>query len=265
MMGAALLLTSFGWHVFPCRADKRPLTSRGFKDASRDRDQIIAWWEATPGALIGLATGAVSGIAVVDLDIDAEKGIDGVSAIKSLGKLPVDTTIARTPRGGWHIYLQHHPDLPCSASKIGRGIDTRGNGGYVIAPPSPGYTWVRLPGTYKPAAPPPWLLDSLRKPTEPIVGPRPVSVASGSRYVLAALHREYDAVSRAAEGNRNHQLNRSAFSIGTLVGAGVLQEKDAIAHLTEAALVCGLDRYEIRLTIRSGLRAGMAKPRRLAA
>lgn len=83
-------------------------------------------------------------------------------------------------------------------------------------------------------------------------------------YVMAALEGAYKAVRDATEGNRNHTLNANAFSLGTLVSAGILDESDALTTLRTAARECGLSEEEISVTLRSGLSAGMRQPRDLS-
>lgn len=148
---AALAYAAAGVPVFPCRPDKRPYTANGFKDATTNETIVRGWWRRWPDALIGRPTGAASGAVAVDIDVDPSKGTDGTEALAALehvhGPLP-ETWTARTPRGGTHIYFRHPGGtVPCSAGKIGHGIDIRGDGGYVIAPPSTlpdgrGYEWL---------------------------------------------------------------------------------------------------------------------------
>jgi putative DNA primase/helicase len=82
-------------------------------------------------------------------------------------------------------------------------------------------------------------------------------------YAQSALAREAERVRGTAEGGRNQALNDAAFSVGTLVGAGILDEGQARQELTEAAQQAGLDLSEIRDTLHSGLTAGKQKPRDL--
>jgi hypothetical protein len=90
--------------------------------------------------------------------------------------------------------------------------------------------------------------------------------SSGTRerkYALAALEQEATKVSTTPKGERNHRLNRAAFSLGQLVGAGHLTEQEATDALLDAADACGLGKRESEQTIASGLGAGMKEPRRL--
>lgn len=140
MLHAALHYAELGFAVFPLKPrDKVPLTHHGCKDASRDPQQIRKWWNRLPDCNIGLATGAVSNnICVIDIDIDEEKGIDGSDTLSEWerrnGKLP-DTAIAITGRGGYHYYYKITEPIKNRANIL-EGIDFRGDGGYVVAPPS---------------------------------------------------------------------------------------------------------------------------------
>ena len=160
---AALDLALSSLAVFPCGADKRPLTTHGFKDATTNQQIISAWWAEHPDALIGVPTGAISGIVVLDVDMDIASGKNGEESLARLiaerGPLPVTRT-ARTPRGGRHLYFRYPGRaVRCGTNKPAAAIDIRGDGGYVISPPSKGgsgaYTWeVDSPM----ADVPPWLL-----------------------------------------------------------------------------------------------------------
>lgn len=146
-LDGALRLASANILVFPCRnapgedEHKAPLTPRGFKDATTDRRQIEDWWRRHPDALIGMPTGAVNGIAVLDLDKKNDK--DGFAAAPDWKRL--SNQIAMTGGGGAHIYFQ--ADRPIRSTTGKNGVDVRGEGGYVIVPPSTGYSWASGDGT----------------------------------------------------------------------------------------------------------------------
>jgi hypothetical protein len=152
-LDAALAYAAQGLEVFPCASDKTPLTRHGFKDATTDPDQIRAWWTKYPNALIAMPTGVK--FAVLDLDVKNDKG--GLSRVPDWAQR--SPCIARTPSGGVHLYFSPDGAPHCTTDEIALGVDTRGLGGYVIVPPSPGYTWVN--GGLKLAALPPWP-DDLR-------------------------------------------------------------------------------------------------------
>jgi Bifunctional DNA primase/polymerase, N-terminal/Primase C terminal 1 (PriCT-1)/DeoR-like helix-turn-helix domain len=165
---ARLLETALGYAgrglpVFPCRArGKVPLTEHGFQDASTDTATVLAWWTQWPEANIGLATGAASGLVV--LDVDVQHGGQGTlnERERERGKL-LRAPEVLTGGGGKHVYFAHPGgELRNSAGQLGPGLDVRGDGGYVIAPPSVhesgrAYKWLRELGTLP--APPAWLLE----------------------------------------------------------------------------------------------------------
>ena len=130
-------LAKAGLPIFPCKEDKTPLV-RWKDEATSDPDRILKWWRQWPSALVGLRTGGTSGAYVVDLDIDKETGeLVGELTIDALGLGDIFETVpaVRTPSGGWHLLFRHPGDgFGNTARKIGPGVDTRGEGGYIIAP-----------------------------------------------------------------------------------------------------------------------------------
>lgn len=144
VLEGALEWAARGIPVFPCRnapgqdGHKAPLTARGFKDATTDAAQIEAWFRKHPDALVGVPTGAISGLAV--LDIDAKNGKDGFDHVP--GWETRSPLRSRTGSGGAHLFFRAS-ELIRSTSNVNGfvGVDTRGEGGYVIVPPSEGYEW----------------------------------------------------------------------------------------------------------------------------
>lgn len=137
---AALSYAARGWAVFPLvERDKVPAVKGGFKVATDDADQIEAMWEHRPGLNVGIATGTASrGLVVIDLDVDDLRGEDGVATLREWerehGELP-ETACAETGSGGMHLYYMCDRPIACSVDNE-RGVDVRGDGGYVVAPPS---------------------------------------------------------------------------------------------------------------------------------
>jgi KaiC/GvpD/RAD55 family RecA-like ATPase len=131
---AAVYYAALGWPVFPLvPREKIPLFSKknggnGVKDATTDAEQITAWWTAHPEANIGLATGAGSDLYVVDID-----GDEGETALARYGALP---TVPQSHTGKGRHLLFTFPGGRNTAGKLGPKIDTRGEGGYIVAPPS---------------------------------------------------------------------------------------------------------------------------------
>jgi bifunctional DNA primase/polymerase-like protein/primase-like protein/IclR-like helix-turn-helix domain-containing protein len=169
MLAAALSYSERGWPVFPVNG-KTPLTEHGFHDASRDPEQIRAWWAAHPAAGVAVATGEPSGLLVVD--IDAQKG--GATAWKRLcgerGKVP-KTLATLTGGGGSHLLFRYPGDVPSSTSRLAEHVDVKAAGGYVVFPPSVhpngrAYKWMN-PKTAV-AEPPAWLVELTRgRPSTP--------------------------------------------------------------------------------------------------
>jgi hypothetical protein len=258
---AALEYARCGFPVFPCNPlDKKPLTSNGFKDATKDEAQIRAWWGRWPNAMIGVPTGAASGMWVVDLDLDPAKKIDGKATLDHLitqhGPLP-PTLVTITPRGGQHLIWTWDPNVEVrnSAGRIGPGIDVRGNGGYVCWPPSRNanggeYCWEQN-GVNQAAPAPGWLITLARKKIR--------------AWARAALDYECKAVAAAQPGTRNSTLNTAAFNLYQIVAGGELDEEDVHDRLFEAAETCGLvaddGAAQVEATIASGAAAGRQQPR----
>ncbi len=265
----AVGLAKDGFFVFPCRPvdspdgafkAKAPATANGFKGATDNPDKVEIWWRQKPDALIGVRTGLMGGIWVLDIDT---KGADGIAALKTLeakfGPLP-ETHMVRTPSGGVHYYFKM-PDgveLKCSASKVAPGIDVRAEGGYVIAPPSKlgdGRSYETVGNgilLWDAAWAPQWLIDlALHGGSEKAFA----KIASrGWAYKLLA--KRCEEVAKAEEGSRNETLNKCAFAVGILVGQNALDRQAAFDALMEAAKKCGLDNNEARTTIDSGLGSG---------
>jgi hypothetical protein len=263
LLDAALAYASRGWCVFPCKVGgKEPATARGFHDATLNPAKIRRWWSAQPFN-IGIRTGAISGLWVVDEDEGGELP----------GGLPPVPTV-ETGRGR-HLYFATSTDLPTTAGRIGLHIDTRGGGGYVLAPPSlhptgRRYRWA-VGGDLVP--PPAWLVDMARKRTnsEHALAARgaPPPPIRGNGYGAAALRGEIDALARCPKGARNDALNRSAFRLGRLVAGGEIAEADVIRGLRGACVTNGLleddGPHIVDRTIASGLAAGKQHPRGRAA
>lgn len=209
---AALPLAAGGWPVFPLGQDKKPRTMHGFKDATKDAAQIAAWSEQWPDALVGVPTGKASGVFVLDVDVKNSK--DGFSTLSTKGwNLPATRT-HKTRNGGGAHYLFRAPSdnlLKNSASKLGAGLDTRGDGGYIVWWPAHGGT-VENPDVF--ADVPRCLLDALQE----TVHRMPATSSEG-----------------IAEGGRNDTLFRLASS---LRAKGLTEEAIGAALQIENAAKC---------------------------
>lgn len=155
ILKAALEYIERGWLVFPLHsvvgeerrctcgmpncsdAGKHPRLQRGLKEASRDPEQIRAWFgETAPLSNLGVVTGEASGITVIDIDIGPGKfGAESwTEAIKDKGE--PDTLMAQTGSGGMHVIFAYNSVLKTASSVLGKGIDCRNDGGYIVAAPS---------------------------------------------------------------------------------------------------------------------------------
>ncbi|MFA5643884.1 MAG: bifunctional DNA primase/polymerase, partial [Candidatus Paceibacterota bacterium] len=142
---AALHYLDKGFSVIPIRPDKKPFIQwQDFQKRRATAEEIRAWWTKWPMANVGIVTGEISGIFVIDCDNE-----EAYNKIQELLPDSFITCIAKTPRG-YHLYLIYPKGQNISnATSIIPGVDIRGEGGYIIAPPSVNvegkvYTW--LPG-----------------------------------------------------------------------------------------------------------------------
>lgn len=258
MLNLALSLAAAGTPVFPCRPEnKRPYTSNGFKSASVFPHVLRRWWADWPDALVGVPTGERTNVWV--LDMDSYKGATEADLPHALPP----TRIVRTRSGGRHFYF-HHAGLGNSPGRLPPGWDVRGQGGFVLVPGNPGYI---LEHDMPPDDAPEWLLALIRpKPYVPHPS-QPFTAHDHDHYVTAVLRSELAALSGAAAGTRGTLLNRTAFALGTFVGAGALDRSEAEHGLLDAAHGCGLIDVDgeraVRATIRRGLDAGTKRPRAL--
>ena len=258
---AAAALAASGIPIFPCvPGAKQPLTSRGFHDATAELAQVREWWRRTPEANIGLPTGAVSGVVVVDVDVHAGgTGYPAFERARAAGLVDAWALLVRTPSGGLHAYFPHEPGREQRSWQVpGQHIDFRGDGGYIVAPPSriaaaDGDT--RSYAVIAVGQNPPRALDAhqLRRFLEP---PRPV-VAPTSLPAIGARPDKLAAwVATRPEGARNQGLFWAACR---MVEDG--HRYDAtLSALGEAARAAGLPEREAETTIRSAYRIAARRP-----
>ena len=235
----ALEYAKRGWKVIPlhtpdaqgkcsCRkADcgsvgKHPRTMNGLKDATTDENKIRGWWDMWPDANIGIATGAASNLVV--LDVDPRHDGDKTLAVleDDYGQLP-PTSYSRTGGDGMH-YLFSYPDaeIKNSAGRLGAGLDIRGEGGYIVAPPSlhqsgKRYAWAEAEVSL--AQMPDWML-----------------------HLLTESHR-----TKERESTQGQRKERQTISAGECIPEG--QRNDALFRLGCSVRDKGLDEPEILATL----------------
>lgn len=233
--GTAATATPTTWHIFPCHYNrdgscscgskdcgspaKHPLPIDGLKAATNDSQRLDKWWSVNPQANIGVATGEINQLVVIDIDAD-HGGFETLLEIEEqYGRFP-ETVEARTGSGGLHLYFRY-PQGERIGSKNGwmQGIDVKANGGYVLSPPSRNlngdYRWELgcSPTESEIAEIPPWLLPLLPRQSGESEKPTDGKPTNGHEYTLhgsdyaSLLHRARCYVSKAesaSEGNRNH-------------------------------------------------------------
>ena len=268
MLNAALNYAALGIPIFPCKPDKKPYTAHGFKDATTKTEQIKEWWTKYPNAMIGIPTGKASGLLV--LDIDVKNGVNGIETLAGLeaqyGKLPA-TPIVATPSGGIHHYFampETNPPLGNSNGKLGPGVDTRGDGGYIIASPSvnsSGKSYELVNEDIELAEVPLWLIDLLMRSRNDFkqIFENNINSIDDTLYGTAALEGIVAEMAATPEGQRNDMLFKLSCRLGSLVAGGELSEASA-EQIKDAAAKAGLDNNEIEKTFNSGFNTGMQEP-----
>jgi hypothetical protein len=249
--------------IFPVGANKRPLTSHGFKDATRDETQIAAWWVRWPNADIGWAV--PSDILVADLDCG--KGADGLRDFQTkqgVSADDVETPQASTPSGGRHLIFSANGAAHRNGVRVnGHAVDLRTEGGYIVLPGAKdGRRWLKpLTTPLKPV--PAWIAPK-RHRTLPQVAPH--AFGGATPYGRKALDRAYEAIRSAPNGAQEPTLNRECFSIGGLIAGDQLDHDPAVARLIEAAHAMPAHAEpwgDLSEKVRRSVVHGMRHPRRL--
>ncbi len=243
MLTAALAYAERGWPVFPCHwievdagcscrqptcksPGKHPRTEHGLKDASSDRQQVERWWRASPIANIGIVTGAQSGLVVLDVD-PPEGDAQLARVVAHHGPIPATLT-AKSGKSGRHYYFAHPGGaVPNGQDLLGEkasgavgGLDARGDGGYIIAPPSRNeagvYEWL-TPNDVPPAELPSYLL--------PVIA---------GRSELRRARSQPDRSTHASEGHQKSQHTAVRDLSWRLVQGGVRDAVPLRAAITAA-------------------------------
>jgi hypothetical protein len=231
---------SKGWAVFPVNGEKKPLIPNGCHGATTDREHIQQWWQDNPYANVAIATGRKSNLLVIDLD--DKNGKDGLTSLDAVYGEFLDINlekqlIAMTPNNGIHLYYQWNENFPVTvAAGVVPGVDIRGEGGYVVAPPSRikvdsqwhSYNWAnaKLPVPLLPA----WAIDLCEQTLKPSTSTFPSSNGSSTDSKLDLNL----VMTGIPEGQRDDQLYRYACH---LMGRGVPYDL-ALGFMRTAASFC---------------------------
>ena len=194
---------------------KHPRSRHGVRDASADAAEIRAWWSTWPHANVGVATGRL-----VILDVDGAAGRATLAATPARPRAAAAHARRRPPAADAHLYFRADAHrVGNSAGRLGAGLDVRGRGGYVVAPPSlhadgHRYRWTR-PATPRAAA---LLARRAADRRHGATAPRPAAQPPADRRSPAALpcrrlRGELADVAAARPGTRNDTLNRAAFRL----------------------------------------------------
>lgn len=289
MVKRALDYAALGWAVLPLHSieagkctcgysdctssGKHPRNARGLSEASADVEQIREWWSRWPNASIGIATGEVSDLWVLDLD-----GAEGIADWERVCQDRADFDFVRvdTGGGGRHLYFRLGEASIRNRARIqhdgaATSIDVRGTGGYVVAPPSPHasgvcYEWVGLFSSLPEA--PEWLIEWVTASRKVQSVPSPTldapSIPGGTReraYASAALRNACKRVASTPEGARHNTLLSQSSIIGGYVVAGHLTRDEAESALVQAGLKSGQPLREVTRTVSDGLTLGADTPR----
>jgi hypothetical protein len=278
LAAAALRYAALGWPVLPLhtpghdggcscgrrdcpKPGKHPRSRHGLHGASTNAARVRAWWAAWPNANVGVATGRL-----VVVDVDDARGRAALAMLERAHRRLPPTLTAASGRGA-HLYFRAGAQrVANSVGRLGAGLDVRGRGGYIVAPPSlhaDGHRY-RWSVQHRPASLPSWLAELLTRAARPArrtALPDPTAGDRRRRYFVAALRGELADVAAARPGTRNDTLNRAAFRLGQLAAAGHGGREELAGPLLAAALAAGLTEAESLATINSGLTAGQRHPR----
>jgi bifunctional DNA primase/polymerase-like protein len=239
----ARVLADRGVAVFPCGADKRPLTKNGFKDASVDPAQVKDWWRRHPDALVGVPTGEK--FVCIDCDLQHRKALGWYfdHAVRLI------TRKHATRSGGKHLLFKPDDRVGCSAGKIHPHIDTRGKGGYIIWWPAEGLE-VLHSGVL--ADVPEAIIKKLQAVPQQSISQR--AIAAIRPVTHASIAGILSKIAGAAEGNRNSLLYWGACRLVELVDQSILSATDAAGLLIEAGMRSGLTFPEASRSVQSAFR-----------
>lgn len=255
------------------RRDKKPLIPwKAFQSRHPTDEEVQSWFTGNELCNVAIVTGSISGVVV--LDIDHHEGVDGAEILRQRGLSLPRTPTVKTGSGLHYYFKQPTASIPSQVALF-PGVDVRGEGGYVVCPPSvhangSSYEWLISLGDAELAELPTWVETSFKNAPSTRVPPSPPVIESdenesrelrNTAYGLAALEEEAETVRQTGEGKRNQQLFISAARSGRLVRDSHLKSSVAFAELLRASVASGLPIDEAKATIISGLKAGVGRRR----
>jgi len=262
----ALSYAAYGLAIFPCAANKRPLTQSGFKNASTDSKVIEGWWSRWPYAEPAWAL--PFNVIVADLDEkDRKHGVADFKRLEGRDPRDVDTPMATTPSGGLQLFYAGETGKTYQ-NKVaidGTGIDTRSAGGYVVLPSAGnGRTWLRWMGDTPMAPAPAWLDTALKRDPAPLgLFRRALPPASGHtdrNIALRMLERACTQIIAAPCGLQDITRNTQCFLIGKLIRDGGLDYAvayDALVAAARAMPAYGRPWRDLDVRVERSIAAGM--------
>ena len=250
---------SLGCPVFPCGKSKKPAIpkkegGRGFHDATSDPTAIRLLFSRCKPSLIGVPTGEVTGFDVLDLDYR-----NGAMAWENehRDKLP-RTRAHQTQSGGRHLLFKHAPGVRNLASKFAPGMDVRGSGGYIVMPPSTGYTVI---DDAEIAEWPDWLLAIVLQQKEaPRPPPTTPPIPRDSSQFKAYIDKVLSRVGQAPDGAKHYTLRNAALTLGGLQHQSGQSDSEILNNLLHVLPKSVTDWEAAKETIRWGIEHGKAKP-----
>lgn len=256
-----------GWRVAPAsRVSKASCIKNAADLATTDLNQIARWTAEFPGCNWRVYM-SWSGVFALDCDVPPGHAHNGVAGLADLvakyGPLP-PRPMFRSGGGGLGLFFAHTDErIIGEGGHPAPGIDPRRGRQSQTIPPSihirtrQPYRWLTPPWEVNPPKAPAWLLKLLEPKPEPEYHRPVIDTTDAAR---SRLYRAAADITLAAPGTRNAVLNAKAYSIGRLIGGGLLGEQEAVEALYGAARSIGLDHLETKATIQSGIMSGLRKP-----
>jgi hypothetical protein len=226
--------------VFPCTAKKTPikiegLFEHGFECATTDAPVITEAWTKYKGADIGLAV--PRGVLVVDVDVaKGKRGLGDFVRLFGCAPEEIETAVATSPRGGWHVYFRFDLSLELAQRSITQSVDTRvGGKGYVIVPsPGNGRHWIQPLLSTPLIEAPQWLLERLRRAPEAEPAEAKPFIGETSERAQETLRRGCAALAVAPPGSRDATIGQTVYRVGRLCAAGELDREATLQVLLAA-------------------------------